>query len=163
MKSASIGTSVLDWRHRGLEGLGGRQTGMSGGNMATISTADFKNGMGIIYNNRMCTIIEFQHVKPGKGGAFVRMKPARPAQRPRAFRYRERRHQIRIHPFGTEQHDLSVQRRHRFLLHGPRYLRADQPARRTGGRSRSVAQGKRYRHDGIRRWRTSRLRTADVR
>lgn len=42
--------------------------------MATISTADFKNGMGIIYNNRMCTIIEFQHVKPGKGGAFVRMK-----------------------------------------------------------------------------------------
>ena len=42
--------------------------------MATISTADFKNGMCIMYNNKMCTIIEFQHVKPGKGGAFVRMK-----------------------------------------------------------------------------------------
>ena len=42
--------------------------------MATISTADFKNGICIIYNNKMCTIIEFQHVKPGKGGAFVRMK-----------------------------------------------------------------------------------------
>ena len=27
-----------------------------------------------MYNNKMCTIIEFQHVKPGKGGAFVRMK-----------------------------------------------------------------------------------------
>lgn len=39
-----------------------------------ISTADFKNGMCIIYNNKMCTIVEFQHVKPGKGGAFVRMK-----------------------------------------------------------------------------------------
>ena len=39
-----------------------------------ISTADFKNGMCIMYNNKMCTIIEFQHVKPGKGGAFVRMK-----------------------------------------------------------------------------------------
>ncbi len=42
--------------------------------MATISTADFKNGMCIIYNNKMCTIVEFQHVKPGKGGAFVRTK-----------------------------------------------------------------------------------------
>ena len=28
-----------------------------------ISTADFKNGMCIMYNNKMCTIIEFQHVK----------------------------------------------------------------------------------------------------
>lgn len=42
--------------------------------MATISTADFKNGMCIMYNNKMCTIIEFQHVKPGKGAAFVRTK-----------------------------------------------------------------------------------------
>ena len=39
-----------------------------------ISTADFKNGMCIIYNGKMCVITEFQHVKPGKGGAFVRMK-----------------------------------------------------------------------------------------
>ena len=39
-----------------------------------ISTADFKNGMCIINNNKMCTIVEFQHVKPGKGGAFVRTK-----------------------------------------------------------------------------------------
>ena len=42
--------------------------------MATISTADFKNGMAIVYNNKLCTIIEFQHVKPGKGSAFVRTK-----------------------------------------------------------------------------------------
>lgn len=42
--------------------------------VATISTADFKNGMCIVYNNKMCTIVEFQHVKPGKGGAFVRTK-----------------------------------------------------------------------------------------
>ncbi len=39
-----------------------------------ISTADFKNGMCIIYNNKMWTIVEFQHVKPGKGSAFVRTK-----------------------------------------------------------------------------------------
>ena len=39
-----------------------------------ISTADFKNGMCIIYNDKMWTIVEFQHVKPGKGSAFVRTK-----------------------------------------------------------------------------------------
>ncbi len=40
--------------------------------MAT--TADFKNGLCIEYNNDLYTIVEFQHVKPGKGGAFVRTK-----------------------------------------------------------------------------------------
>ena len=42
--------------------------------MASISTADFKNGICIEYNDKMWTIVEFQHVKPGKGGAFVRTK-----------------------------------------------------------------------------------------
>jgi len=40
--------------------------------MAT--TADFKNGLCIVYNGDLYSIIEFQHVKPGKGGAFVRTK-----------------------------------------------------------------------------------------
>ena len=40
--------------------------------MAT--TADFKNGICIEFNNGLYTIVEFQHVKPGKGGAFVRTK-----------------------------------------------------------------------------------------
>ena len=40
--------------------------------MAT--TADFKNGLILEFNNDFYTIIEFQHVKPGKGGAFVRTK-----------------------------------------------------------------------------------------
>ncbi|PCH99288.1 MAG: elongation factor P [Bacteroidetes bacterium] len=38
------------------------------------STADFKNGMCIEHNNGLYTIVEFQHVKPGKGPAFVRTK-----------------------------------------------------------------------------------------
>ena len=38
------------------------------------STADFRNGMTIKYNNDFYTIVEFQHVKPGKGAAFVRTK-----------------------------------------------------------------------------------------
>ncbi len=40
--------------------------------MAT--TADFRNGLCIEFNNDLYTIVEFQHVKPGKGGAFVRTK-----------------------------------------------------------------------------------------
>ncbi len=39
-----------------------------------ISTAEFRNGMCIEYNNKLWVILEFQHVKPGKGGAFVRTK-----------------------------------------------------------------------------------------
>ena len=42
--------------------------------VATISTADFRNGMGLKINEKYYTIVEFQHVKPGKGGAFVRYK-----------------------------------------------------------------------------------------
>lgn len=39
-----------------------------------ISTADFRNGMVIVQDNNLMEIVEFQHVKPGKGGAFVRTK-----------------------------------------------------------------------------------------
>ena len=37
-----------------------------------ISTADFKTGLTILYNDHIYQILEFQHVKPGKGSAFVR-------------------------------------------------------------------------------------------
>jgi elongation factor P len=40
--------------------------------MAT--TGDFKNGLVIEFNNDLYTIVQFQHVKPGKGPAFVRTK-----------------------------------------------------------------------------------------
>ena len=40
--------------------------------MAT--TSDIKNGLCLNHNGKMATIIEFQHVKPGKGPAFVRTK-----------------------------------------------------------------------------------------
>ncbi|TFV94167.1 elongation factor P [Algoriphagus kandeliae] len=38
------------------------------------STADFKNGLCLEMNNDIWSIVEFQHVKPGKGAAFVRTK-----------------------------------------------------------------------------------------
>ena len=40
----------------------------------SVSTNDFKNGMTIDLDGTLFQIIEFQHVKPGKGGAFVRTK-----------------------------------------------------------------------------------------
>lgn len=39
-----------------------------------ININDIKNGMTIIMDGNLCTIQEFQHVKPGKGPAFVRIK-----------------------------------------------------------------------------------------
>ncbi len=39
-----------------------------------ISTAEFRNGTRIALENVPFAIVEFQHVKPGKGGAFVRTK-----------------------------------------------------------------------------------------
>jgi len=42
--------------------------------MAAISTSDIKNGITIKVDEGLFTVIDFQHVKPGKGGAFVRTK-----------------------------------------------------------------------------------------
>lgn len=39
-----------------------------------VSSNDFKNGMTILYEGKIYKIIEFMHVKPGKGAAFVRTK-----------------------------------------------------------------------------------------
>ena len=38
------------------------------------STADIKNGVVLNMDGQLWTVIDFQHVKPGKGGAFVRTK-----------------------------------------------------------------------------------------
>ncbi len=39
-----------------------------------IDTSDFRNGLTIVLDGEVWQILEFQHVKPGKGGAFVRSK-----------------------------------------------------------------------------------------
>jgi elongation factor P len=42
--------------------------------MPAISTNDFKTGMTLELDNGLFSVVEFQHVKPGKGSAFVRTK-----------------------------------------------------------------------------------------
>jgi elongation factor P len=39
-----------------------------------VSTAEFKKGLRIVFDGNPYAIVDFQHVKPGKGGAFVRTK-----------------------------------------------------------------------------------------
>ena len=39
-----------------------------------VSAGDFRNGMTVQIDGNVMQIIEFQHVKPGKGAAFVRTK-----------------------------------------------------------------------------------------
>src|SRR3989339_506646 len=43
-------------------------------NIFMANTSDFKNGLCIDFNGKPCSIVWFQHVKPGKGGAFVKVK-----------------------------------------------------------------------------------------
>lgn len=64
-----------------------------------IDTSDFRNGLSIIQGNDIFTIVEFQHVKPGKGGAFVRtrLKNVRTgAVIEKTFRAGERMEQARL-------------------------------------------------------------------
>jgi elongation factor P len=42
--------------------------------MPAITTNDLKNGITLELDNGLFTVVEFQHVKPGKGSAFVRTK-----------------------------------------------------------------------------------------
>lgn len=39
-----------------------------------ILAGDFRKGVTFVYNNGVYVIVDFQHVKPGKGAAFVRTK-----------------------------------------------------------------------------------------
>jgi elongation factor P len=67
--------------------------------MPAISTNDLKNGMTLQLDNGLFNVVDFQHVKPGKGGAFVRttLRNARTgAVLERTFRAAERVEQALI-------------------------------------------------------------------
>ena len=108
--------------------------------MAT--TADFKNGLCIEYNNDLWSIVEFQHVKPGKGPAFVRTKLrnlrtgrvlentftagvkidlARVERRPYQFLYKEGDMYNFMHAETYEQINIEEQ-----LINAPQFLKEGQ-------------------------------------
>src|SRR3970040_608465 len=53
---------------------GPRRRNGRGHNVMQVSTAEFKKGLKIQFDGQPYSIVDFQHVKPGKGGAFVRTK-----------------------------------------------------------------------------------------
>ena len=70
-----------------------------------ISAGDFRNGVTIEIEGNVCQIVEFQHVKPGKGAAFVRTKYNRSCTGKIFPSYRE----IPTGSYRPCGHELSVQ------------------------------------------------------
>jgi elongation factor P len=85
-----------------------------------ISTNQFKNGNHIEVDGRIFKILDFQHVKPGKGGAFVRTKLRRAADGnviDRTFRAGEKFRSVRtesrkmqfLYADGTDAHFMDTE------------------------------------------------------
>ena len=99
-----------------VEALG---LGIESGNM-TINTNQFKNGNHIDVDGTIFKIVDFQHVKPGKGGAFVRTKLRRASdgaaidrtfragEKFRAVRTEARRMQY-LYADGTDAHFMDTE------------------------------------------------------
>jgi elongation factor P len=85
-----------------------------------VSTNQFKNGMHVEVDGTVFKIVDFQHVKPGKGGAFVRTKLKRAddgAVMDRTFRAGEKFRPVRtetrrmqfLYSDGTDAHFMDTQ------------------------------------------------------
>jgi elongation factor P len=90
------------------------------GSQLMIATNQFKNGMHVEVDGTVFKLVEFQHVKPGKGGAFVRTKLKRVgdgAVIDRTFRAGEKFRPVRtearrmqfLYADGTDAHFMDVQ------------------------------------------------------
>ena len=66
-----------------------------------ISAGDFRNGVTIEFEGNIYQIIEFQHVKPGKGAAFVRTKSYCPYREKRYAVPVQRRRSVYFHGYGN--------------------------------------------------------------
>lgn len=98
--------------------------------MPIITTNDLKNGITIIYNGRLYQVVYFQHIKPGKGHAFVRTRlkdvitgqviepnfrakePIEQAyieKKPMEYLYREGDHYVLMDPETFEQVPVSAE------------------------------------------------------
>ena len=96
--------------------------------MAT--TADFKNGLCIVFKDDLYTIVQFQHVKPGKGPAFVRTKlrnvktgrilenTARIERRPYQFLYKDGEDYVMMHTETYDQVNIPED-----LINAPQFLK----------------------------------------
>ena len=83
-----------------------------------ISTNQFKTGMHIEHRGAMWRMIDFQHVKPGKGGAFVRTKLKNLETGAVIDRHLPRRREVHARAHRDEERPVPLRRRERGALHG---------------------------------------------
>ena len=102
--------------------------------MAT--TNDLKNGLVLNLDGQLWTVVEFQHVKPGKGGAFVRTTLKNVLSGKVVDRTFNAGTKVETATVDKRDDDLPVPRGRRLRLHGLRHLRADARAGRDGRRRR---------------------------
>ena len=87
-----------------------------------ISAGDFRNGVTLEIDGQVVQILEFQHVKPGKGAAFVRTKLKKCHQRWCSRAYLPSDREIPAGSYRACRHAVSVQRWRFILLHERRKL-----------------------------------------
>ena len=85
--------------------------------MPAITTNDLKNGITLNLDNGLFQVVEFQHVKPGKGGAFVRTKLRNVRTGERARADVQRRHPGRAGDRRSPGHAVPLPRRRRLRVH----------------------------------------------
>ena len=96
----------------------------------SVSTNDLKNGMTLDLPDGLFSVVEFQHVKPGKGGAFVRTKLRRAADGAvidRTFRAGEKFRPVRtearkmqfLYADGTDAHFMDEESYEQIALPEP--------------------------------------------
>ena len=107
-----------------------RRSGVSKGSFRRmISTNQFRNGTAIRVDGKRFTILFFQHVKPGKGGAFVRTRLQEHRQWGRGREDRSGRGEAREREDRVASDDVPLQGRGPALLYGLGHLRSGAGAR----------------------------------
>ena len=108
----------------------------------SVSTNDLKNGMTLELDGTLFQVVEFQHVKPGKGGAFVRTKLRN--VKTGAVIEKTFNAGVKVGLAIVERKDdaVPVRRRRRLRLHGPATptTRCTCPARSSGDARRYLAE-----------------------
>ena len=101
-----------------------------------LGTNQFKNGNHIEVDGTVFKILEFQHVKPGKGGAFVRTKLRRASDGNVIDRTFQGGREVPVGAHGVAEDAVPVRGWHGRALHGHRVLRADRGRGERGRRTR---------------------------
>ena len=114
-------TRARGWAAGSASALSPYRAPVASPHMAT--TNDLKNGMVLNLDGELWTVVEFQHVKPGKGGAFVRTTLKNVLTGKVVDKTFNAGTKVDVGHRRQARHDLPLQGGHRLRLHGHRHLR----------------------------------------